>query len=177
MLNLGFGALRGWREVIVYPGEFRVHRQHRETGTGVVTEEDDELIGEAWDRGPVVLSWADIAHDLAHPHGGYNVVVHEIAHKLDYLDGAMDGVPALPAGISRSAWIDAFQSAFDQLKRQVEHGQRTAIDPYAAESPEEFFAVTSELHFSQPPLLAHAFPEVATLLQRYYGPTPCLQAR
>lgn len=176
VLKLGFEALRGWREIIVYPGEFRVHRQHEDRGTGVVTEEDDDLVGEAWDRGPVVLSWADIAHDLTHPHEGFNVVVHEIAHKLDYLDGAMDGVPALPAGIPRRVWIDAFQRAFDQLQHQVERRRHTAIDPYAAENPEEFFAVTSELHFSQPALLVRIAPDVAALLHRYYGPPPSPQA-
>ncbi|EQD69357.1 protein containing DUF980, partial [mine drainage metagenome] len=117
VLKLGFAALHGWREVIVYPGEFRVRHPHQDRGTGVITEQDETLIGEAWARGPVVLSWASISHDLAHPHDGFNVVVHEIAHKLDQLDGAMDGVPALPAGLSRHVWMGAFQRAFDQLQR------------------------------------------------------------
>ena len=175
-LQSGFAALRGWREVIVYPGEFRVRRQHEDADTGVVSEGDEDLIGEAWERGPVVLSWADVAQDLAHPHEGFNVVVHEIAHKLDRLDGAMDGVPVLPPALPRRQWIDTFQRAFDALKQQVDRGRRTAIDPYAAESPEEFFAVASELHFSQPALLARQMPGVARLLAALYGPPPWPQA-
>ena len=172
VLESGFAALRGWREVIVYPGEFRVRRQHEDADTGVVSEEDEDLIGEAWERGPVVLSWADVAHDLAHPYDGFNVVVHEIAHKLDQLDGAMDGMPVLPHGLSRREWIGTFQHAFDTLKKQVDRGRSTVIDAYAAESPEEFFAVVSELHFSQPALLARAAPAVARLLGALYGPAP-----
>ncbi len=173
VLNIGYAALQGWREVIVYPGEFRVHRQYEDADTGVVSEGEDDLIGEAWEHGPVVLSWADVAHDLAQPHAGFNVVVHEIAHKLDQRDGAMDGVPELPREITRREWIGTFQPAFDRLQQALRRGRRSAgIDPYAAESPEEYFAVTSELHFSQPRLLARAAPAVAALLQRYYGPPP-----
>jgi Mlc titration factor MtfA (ptsG expression regulator) len=170
VLHLGFEWLAGWREVIVYPGEFRVKREHHDEHTGVVTEGEDELIGEAWERGPVILSWADIATDLAHPFDGFNVVAHEIAHKLDMLDGAMNGVPRLPPGIARREWIETLQSAYDALVRAVERGRDTFIDPYAAESPDEFFAVVSELHFSDPAGLARAAPEVAAMLDRFYGP-------
>ena len=44
------------------------------------------------------------------------------------------------------------------------------IDDYAAESPEEFFAVCSEYHFSDAKRLRDAMPEVAAHLQRLYGP-------
>ncbi|HVV97487.1 MAG TPA: M90 family metallopeptidase [Rhodanobacteraceae bacterium] len=170
VLHLGFEWLAGWREVIVYPGEFRVKREHHDEHTGVVTEGDDELIGEAWERGPVILSWADIATDLKQPFDGFNVVAHEIAHKLDMLDGAMNGVPRLPSGIARREWIETLQAAYDKLVRAVDRGRDTFIDPYAAESPDEFFAVISELHFSDPTGLARAAPDVAAMLARFYGP-------
>src|SRR5690349_9782938 len=105
VLNRGFEWLAGWRQVIVYPGEFRVKREHHDDVTGVVTEGEDDLIGEAWEHGPVILSWADVATDLAQPFDGFNVVAHEIAHKLDMLDGAMNGVPRLPRDIPRREWI------------------------------------------------------------------------
>jgi Mlc titration factor MtfA (ptsG expression regulator) len=167
--HLGFDWLAGWREVIVYPGEFRVKREHHDEHSGVVTEGEDDLIGEAWERGPLVLSWADIATDLEHPFDGFNVVVHEIAHKLDMLDGAMDGMPRLPPGLARRDWIDAMQPAYDALCRAVDRGRATLVDPYAAESVEEYFAVTSELHFSDPATLQRAAPAVAALLARFYG--------
>jgi Mlc titration factor MtfA (ptsG expression regulator) len=168
-LHLGFDALAGWREVIVYPGEFRVRREHHDEHSGVVTEGDEDLIGEAWERGPLILSWADIATDLAQPFDGFNVVVHEIAHKLDLLDGAMNGVPRLPSSIARREWIGTMQAGYDRLAHAVERGRETFIDPYARESVEEYFAVTSELHFSDPRGFARAEAAVAALLARYYG--------
>ena len=64
--------------------------------------------------------------------------------------------------------IAAMQAAYDALCRAVDRGRNTLIDPYAAESTDEFFAVVSELHFSDPALLRRAAPEVAALLSRYY---------
>jgi len=172
ILHLGFEWLDGWREVIVYPGEFRVKREHHDEHTGVVTEGEDELIGEAWERGPVILSWADVATDMKQPFDGFNVVAHEIAHKLDMLDGAMNGVPRLPPDVARGEWIETLQLAYDKLVHAVERGRETFIDPYATESADEYFAVVSELHFSDRAGLARAAPAVAALLARFYGPRP-----
>ncbi len=168
VLERGFEWLEGWSEVIVYPGGFRVRREHHDEHTGVVTEGDEELIGEAWERGPVILSWADVQEDLAHPFEGLNVVVHEIAHKLDMLDGAMNGVPRLPDGMSRREWIATMQAAYDAFTARVDDGEETGIDPYAAESPEEFFAVAAEAWFSTPQALEHDLPTVAALLRRLF---------
>lgn len=175
VLKQGPGALKGWRDILVYPGEFKVKRSHHDDRTGVVTESDDVLIGEAWEHGPLVLSLADVQLDLAQPWDGFNVVVHEIAHKLDMLDGPPDGVPVLPPHIPRRQWIVAFQRAFDLLSNDVARGRDTLIDPYASESPDEFFAVVSELHWSQPAVLRRADAAVAELLQAYYGVSPALQ--
>ena len=107
VLRQGPRHLRGWRDILVYPGEFRVKRSHHDDRSGVVTESSDVLIGEAWERGPLVLSLADVQLDLAHPWDGHNVVIHEIAHKLDMLDGPPDGVPLLPTSMPRRQWIVA----------------------------------------------------------------------
>lgn len=169
VLHLGIDWLDGWRDVIVYPGGFRVRREHHDEHTGVVTEGDDELIGEAWERGPVILSWSDVAADLDDPFSGLNVVIHEIAHKLDMLDGAMNGVPRLPSSIARDDWIATMQAEYDAFVARVDDGVDSRIDAYAAESPEEFFAVLSELHFSCPTLLRDEMPALARLLQRFHA--------
>lgn len=172
VLELGFDWLRGWDQVIVYPGQFRVRRELHDEATGVVDEFDDDLAGESWDRGPLVLSWADLRHDLRAPQPGFNVVAHEIAHKLDALDGVMDGTPPLADAARRQAWVDAFQPAFEQLQAIVDRGGEPPIDPYAAESPDEFFAVVSEYHFSGLAPLRDALPAVARELEGFYGPSP-----
>lgn len=167
LLEFGREGLHGWRELLVYPDAFRVQRSHQDAH-GVLHEWDDDLIGEAWEHGPVVLSWADVRADIAAPRDGYCVVAHEIAHKLDALDGAMDGTPPLPRDW-QVQWACDFQRAYDALCARVDAGDDSPIDDYATESPEEFFAVCTEYHFSDPARLRNAMPEVAAHLQRFYG--------
>jgi Mlc titration factor MtfA (ptsG expression regulator) len=171
LLEFGAEGLRGWSQVIVYPGAFRVHRRHHDEHTGVVAEWEEDLTGEAWEQGPMVLSWDDIAADLADPEPGFLLVAHEMAHKLDALDGAMDGTPPLPGAWQRE-WARDFQAAYESFCRRVDAGEQVPIDDYAAEAPEEFFAVTSEYHFTAPELLAREMPTVAAHLHRFYGPSP-----
>ena len=168
VLNLGYEWLRGWHEVIVYPGQFGVRRHDYDETTGVVAEWDDELVGESWQHGPLILSWADVRADLDTPTPGYHVVAHEIAHKLDGLDGTLDGTPPLDDG-ARAAWVRDFQSAYEAQCGLVEAGREPPIDAYAAEAPDEFFAVASEYHFTAPELLQQAYPAVAARLAEFYG--------
>ena len=73
LLEFGAEGLRGWSQLIVYPEAFRVNRSHVDAA-GVLHQWDDELIGEAWENGPVILSWADIEADLLAPREGCCVV-------------------------------------------------------------------------------------------------------
>ncbi len=171
LLQFGEQGLHGWSQVIVYPGAFRVHRRHHDEDTGVVAEWAEDLAGESWEQGPLILSWDDVESDAAEPEEGFLLVAHEMAHKLDALDGAMDGTPPLPAAWQRD-WARDFQAAYEGFCERVDAGEQTAIDDYAAEAPEEFFAVTSEYHFSAPALLAREMPAVAAHLLRFYGESP-----
>lgn len=170
LLEFGAEGLHGWAQVLVYPDAFRVDRRHVDAA-GVMHEWQDELAGESWEYGPLVLSWADVASDLANPREGYCVAVHEMVHKLDALDGALDGTPPLPRAWQRE-WARDFQQAYDAFAARVDRDEDTAIDPYAAEAPEEFFAVCSEYHFSDPALLEREMPVVAAQLRRLYGASP-----
>ncbi|HSX64862.1 MAG TPA: M90 family metallopeptidase [Pseudoxanthomonas sp.] len=172
LLEFGANGLRGWSQLIVYPDAFRVHRSHTDAA-GVLHEWEDDLSGESWGAGPLILSWADVQADLAEPDAGFCVAVHEMAHKLDALDGEMDGTPPLPREWQRQ-WAQDFQRSYDAFCAMVDNGHDTAIDAYAAEAPEEFFAVATEYHFSAPRLLKEAMPEVAAHLRRFYGPPPLL---
>jgi Mlc titration factor MtfA (ptsG expression regulator) len=84
ILNLGLDYYRGWIEVIVYPDEFVAEREFVDEA-GVTHTIEEPMTGESWERGPVILSWAD-ANEGGRA-GGYNVVIHEFAHKLDMLNG------------------------------------------------------------------------------------------
>lgn len=167
ILALGLDWYRGWVGIVVYPGDFVIPRRVVDED-GVVHEYDDPVLGEAWEGGPVLLSWFD---DLAEI-GDVNIVIHEFAHKLDMTNGATDGMPALHDGMPRQDWIDAFAPAYADFCRRVDAGAETDIDPYAAEHPAEFFAVTSEVFFEAPDILFRDYPAVYEQLRRFYRQDP-----
>ncbi|MCW5625221.1 MAG: zinc-dependent peptidase [Burkholderiales bacterium] len=169
VLNLDTDAYAGWNEVIVYPGEF-VPGHTWTDEHGIVHEDDDPRAGEAWLQGPVILSWADV--ERAGDEDGVNVVIHEFAHKLDMLNGDANGFPPLHKEMSRSAWSHAFEAAYADFTTQVDRGRYTEIDPYAAESPAEFFAVLSEAFFETPRAVVDAYPLVYEQLRQFYRQDP-----
>ncbi|ROR34981.1 zinc-dependent peptidase [Inmirania thermothiophila] len=171
VLALDADLLGGWRTVLVYPGAF-LSRQHEVDEAGVVTEWEDERSGEAWPEGPLVLSWEE-ARPGAEPYGeGSNVVIHEIAHKLDQRTGEANGLPPLHRDMDPQAWARVMSAAYERLRRRVARGRATAVDPYAAEDPGEFFAVVSEHFFCAPWLLLEEMPEVYRELSRFYRQEP-----
>ncbi|KAF1026610.1 MAG: Protein MtfA [Burkholderia plantarii] len=182
VLNLGLDLYRGWVGVVVYPGEF-VIRKTVEDEDGVVHEVEQDASGEAWQGGPVILSWQDV--EMADGSDAYNVVIHEFAHKIDMLDGAADGHPPLfrklHAPLDTTQWENVFDPAYDRFCDRVdavpERGwarfERTSlIDPYAADHPSEFFAVCSEALFVKPVAFEAEFPELYRLLARFYRQDP-----
>ncbi len=166
VLELGLDWYAGWRGVIVYPGDFRVRRQETDEH-GVVHEWDDELAGEAMVGGPVVLSWDAAAHDPL-----MNVVIHEFAHKLDMLNGTVDGMPPLHAGMDRTAWKRVFDEAYEGLRDAVDRGRDTWLDPYAAEHESEFFAVLSEAFFREAGETRRRYPDAYEQLKLFYRQDP-----
>jgi hypothetical protein len=169
ILNLDIDYYRGWVEVIVYPDEFVPTLEYTDEA-GVVHTEHEARTGEAWLNGPVILSWADVAP--VPDSGGVNVVIHEFAHKLDMLNGDANGYPPLHGDMSRKAWTVAFAAAYGDFCRRVDAGEEVAIDPYAAESPGEFFAVISEAFFETPHAVTAIYPEVYAQLKVFYRQDP-----
>lgn len=168
ILNLGVEYFDGWVEVILYPGAFRVSHPEMDS-TGLIRNEASVLAGEAWLRGPVILSWEDVKRDTNHNSAGHNVVLHEFAHQLDSLNGVMDGMPSLTRGMSRKDWAKALSGAYDALCLQVAAGKSAFINPYAATNPAEFFAVVSEYFFTAPDILKNCCPSVHKQLMLFYG--------
>lgn len=167
ILNLGVEYFDGWVEVLLYPGAFRVDHA-RTDAAGLVHHEDRFLSGESWLRGPVILSWEDVERDTYHRQAGHNIVLHEFAHKLDGLNGVMNGMPPLRRGMSQKKWAEAFSGDYDLLRLQMESGKSAFINPYAATSPAEFFAVMSEYFFTAPELLKNQCPGVHKQLKQFY---------
>ncbi len=189
VLELGVEYFDGWSEIIVYPSQFVPEREVVDEA-GVVHMTRDAVAGEAWLGGPVVLSYEDIAKgdETDNMAAGFNVVIHEFAHKLDMLNGAPNGFPPMQKGMNREHWKRAFMTAYLDFCKQVDEADARArrdrgqaldalpLDPYASENPAEFFAVISEAFFETPLAIAEHFPAVYEQLSRFYRQDPAARS-
>ena len=171
VLKLDLALFDGWEGVVVYPGEF-IPGWEWEDEAGVVHKSDEPMAGEAMSRGPVVLSWPDVAASADWDAAGMNLVIHEFAHKIDMKSGDANGCPPLPAGMSMTTWRNVLGAAYDDFCARQDDGEDTEIDPYAAESPGEFFAVLSEVFFVDPVLLRDEYPDVYAQFGEFYRQDP-----
>ena len=61
---------------------------------------------------------------------------------------------------------------YEAFCRRVDAEHDTVLDPYGAESPEEFFAAASEAFFVAPQDMRDEHPALYTLLAGYYRQDP-----
>jgi MtfA peptidase len=157
-----------FENVIVYPGDFP-RSQDVEDEYGVVHKFEEGIAGESWEDGPVLLSWPAV--EAGYDEAGMSLVIHEFAHKLDMLNGEIDGIPAMPRE-QMEPFRAVIVEAFDDFCIHVDANEDTAIDPYAAEAIDEFFAVTCEVFFEEPELLQLEYPAYFERLCLYFGIDP-----
>lgn len=156
--------------IIVYPDTFRTPNPEDDW-------EDDELSdtvlsGQAVYRGPVIVSWGEALPEGRDPACGYNVVLHEFAHQLDYLDNAVNGTPPLDDPGLEARWRSVMQAAFEAHRAALDRGEETFFTEHAAENETEFFADATEAFYCQPAALREEFPGVYELLRGYYRVEP-----
>jgi MtfA peptidase len=199
ILNLGLEWYRGWSSIVVYPGEFLVPRSIADDD-GVVHEYVEPITGEAWEGGPLLLSWEDAQQNTTDSGAPYSVVIHEFVHKLDLLDGIADGRPPfsreLHAGLDARQWDEVLSDTFERFLSELDlieselpedigadsadadpYYAHLPFDPYAAQDEAEFFAVTSEAFFVQPESLQRAFPDWYALLAAFFRQDPAARAK
>ncbi len=167
ILGLDIDWYANWKTVVVVPDIF-TEEYAESDDAGVVHEwEEEDRSGLSWDEGPVVLSWEDI--EDSGWGDGYNVVIHEAAHRLDQTDGAINGCPALHKGMDPEEWRGVFSGSFKDLRKRIySRKRRSKIDSYATENDSEFFAVATEYFFEKPRVLTSEYPEVYRLLSTFY---------
>lgn len=187
------------RTIILYPGAY--WNSQPQIGAGGVVYEGRANLGEAHhgpgfaSSGPVLLSWPDSldgakrSGNVIQPESdaegqglrvafgelrrnGRNLVIHEFAHKLDMLDGVVDGTPPMPDGCAGNCWRDVMTASLAQLREQASRGRPTILDAYGAQSPGEFFAVACEVFFMQPRVLRAAHPDLFGVLECVFKQTP-----
>ena len=171
VLKLGLSRYDGFVGIVVHPDQVVARREVADEN-GVVHEYDEVLAGEAMEGGPVMLSWRDVRAAGRGNSGAYNVVIHEFAHVLDMADGAADGTPLLPAGLSVATWRGTLQTEFEQFVLRVETSEQTALDSYGAQGMEEFFAVASEAFFVTPHAMREEHGPLYAMFVRLYLQDP-----
>ena len=171
IFKLGLNYYSSFIQITVYPSAFWVKRNEVDAA-GVVHLKKVLLSGESWTRGPVILSWQDIEHDMLHHNRGHNVIIHEFCHKIDMLNRGANGTPPIPATSSEKEWNNIFNNAYERLLKQVRSHHKPSINNYAAQSPIEFFAVVSEYFFTAPEHLQHNYPLVYNELTLFYQQNP-----
>jgi Mlc titration factor MtfA (ptsG expression regulator) len=162
--------------VLVYPGAFLVPRREIDAA-GVVTEQRQDLLGESWGDGRVILSWDHVRrgaqeawNEDAQAH--HNVVLHEFAHQLDSESGSTNGAPYLGSTERYRSWSQVLSRNFANLRRDAMWGQHGVLDHYGASSPAEFFAVATESFFEQPHAMAARHPDLYGEFLKYFRVDP-----
>ena len=155
------------KSILVYPKAF-----HRQTSDGVNEGQSQHRAGEAWQGGPIILSWKDSLRGGRDEDDGQNVVIHEFAHALDGLDGEMGGSVMFVHTESSQAWKRVVDEEFAELCHAKEAGRRTLLDHYGATNRAEFFAVATETFFEQPRELSQEHETLFGLLKKYYRLDP-----
>jgi MtfA peptidase len=155
--------------ILVYPSTF-VPRRTEETIFAMpgIVHPMMPLLGEAHQRGPVILTWDAVRRSGRHPELGHNVVYHEFAHKLDMMDGAVDGVPPLGDRQEYERWERVCKAEYERLRALSDAGKEGVLDPYGSTDVAEFFAVVTEAFFDAPLELAHEHPALYEVLSAFY---------
>lgn len=168
VLRLGLAWYDGFVGIVVHASEVLAQREYMDED-GVVHQYEELLAGEAMEGGPLMLAWSEA--DAAFESGDsiYNVVIHEFAHVIDMRDGWADGVPPLASSAAREAWLDVIEAEWAEFCERVDASEATLIDPYGAESLEEFFAVAVEAFFVAPTDMKNEQPRLHALLAGFFN--------
>lgn len=174
VLHLGLRWYDDFVGIVVHPDQV-VARRTSQDEAGVVHEWDEVLAGEAMAGGPVMLSWTDVRDGGVAAAVGYNVVIHEFAHKIDLRDGASDGCPPLPSAAARRHWLGVLEPAWQTFREQVIvaerfGGQPPWLDAYGATAIDEFFAVACEAYFVNRERFSVEFPLLLPLFDGFFCP-------
>lgn len=155
--------------IIVHPSTSMQRGERAGPVAGTATDDLLPIYGLAQDRrGPVVIAWDQARSAARHPERGHNVVFHEFAHKLDMLDGMIDGTPPL-ARDDLPEWTRICTDAYEDLRAGR---PRPPLRDYGAVNTGEFFAVASEAFFDVPRELAQREPDLYGVLRGFYRQDP-----
>ncbi len=153
--------------IIVYPHTVIV-QQVKNSG-GIYSKEEMLIEGQSAND-TLVVAWDDAKKEVFHI-GKDNVLIHEFAHEIDFLDGEIDGIPPLPKA-KYQEWANVLYSDFEKLREKALQnrywGKYKILGSYAATNEAEFFAVATERFFGTPKSLKKHFPKLYNELKEFY---------
>lgn len=159
------------KTILVYPYEFIVH-ENRSYG-GIYTKERFILEGQSASD-TVVVSWHNVKKEAYHLYH-QNVILHEFAHEIDFMDGEIDGVPPMETSRYRE-WTRVMYDEYKKLSEKSLKGRYLGkyklLGNYAATNEAEFFAVVTERFFEAPQSLKKHFPDIYKELKQFYRIDP-----
>ena len=166
ILGRDHDLFRAVGSILIYPSTVYLPEAAAGTfdGRPRIVSGPQAVLGVAHGGGPVVLAWDAVVQGGRYPDDGRNLVIHELAHKIDFLDGRADGTPPLDGAAARAEWARVCTAAFRALDDRGPHLLRA----YAATNEAEFFAVASEVFFEKPHQLARELPDLHAVLRGFY---------
>ena len=170
LLNREPSYFPGFTSILVYPDTYQSTEVFYDGEIEV--HERETRAGESWHRGPIVLSWGDVIRGVSDATDGFNVVLHEFAHKLDEENAGTNGLPSLNADHHYAEWAEVLGREYQELEQRVRTGDNHVLDDYGLESPEEFFAVATESFFEKPKAMKDRLPDLYEQLKRFYCVDP-----
>jgi Mlc titration factor MtfA (ptsG expression regulator) len=159
------------QSVLVYPSDY-LGPKSTPLGGGGELEWQEARAGETWSGGSMVLAWSGVRDGARMRAGPRSVVIHEVAHLVDLLTGEMNGVPPLASRAASIEWQHRMAGCRERYDTMIDEGRNLPFDDYAAESPVEFFAVTTECFFQDPHRLARYDQALYDLLVEAYHQDP-----
>ena len=155
------------KTIIVYPSAVAYKNVH--SSNGIYSNEQLLIDGQA-SNDVVIIVWHDAKKEAYHLHHD-NVIVHEFAHEIDFMDGEIDGIPPMEHS-KYASWTNVLFKDYKRLNKVIlknrDWGKYKLLGSYAGTNEAEFFAVVSERFFETPKSLKHHFPELYNELKDFY---------
>jgi MtfA peptidase len=175
LLGIEHDHHRRARTILIYPSTYKLD-SIRQNASGIVGD-SAHVAGQAWYRGPVILSWDAVEHGAWDPKDGHNLVLHEFAHKLDMMDGYVNGTPVLQDRADYKIWARIMTVEFRALKEAARKGRGTVMDRYGATNEAEFFSVATESFFEKSLQMEKRHPDLYGLLRDFFRQDPAERLR
>ncbi len=172
-LGLGESAYDSVGTIVVRGGAMRRTAPMAGPARGVLVDAPGAVDGEAHHAdGPVMVVWPTARREAANPRLGRDVVLHELSHKLDMLDGTLDGTPPILDQAQRQRWVDVCTAEYQSVRGGT---AGWLLRSYAGTNPAEFFAVATETFFTRPVALQAEKPALYEVLSGYYAQDPAVR--